>query len=47
MITHVLIIADNCIKRRFIGKVTLVALPDIRQNICSVGGRQSVIFLKE
>ena len=47
--TRVLIVTDKCIKEEEEedGNVTQIARRDIRENICSVVGRQSITFLKE
>jgi len=37
----------SVLKRRFNGKVTLIARRVIRENICGVAGRQSTTFLNE
>jgi hypothetical protein len=31
------------LKRRFTGRITLIARRDMRQKVCSVGGRQGII----
>jgi len=36
----------SVLKRKFIGKITLIAHRDKRQNVCSVGGRQSITLLE-
>jgi len=46
MLTRVLSITAKCIKEKEDGKVTLIARRDIRQNICSLVGRQSITFPK-
>jgi len=40
--SHVLIIADKCIKEEVHCKITLIAGRDIRTKICIVVGRQDI-----